>query len=128
MKKLRENYENAVNAYVDELLRRWELSRHYTWLVGDRVGINTFCFGDIHSMSLDDIIYCVENDVTYKEYLENEDYNIQALEFHFGVINIKSWHEGSPRVPKETFSRLQKMKDDLEKAIDEEAAKYNINK
>jgi hypothetical protein len=69
---------------------------------------------------MDDIIYCVEHDVTEKQYMEWQDYNSEAYEFGFDTPNLKSWMRGCPRVSHEAFERLRKLKAELNDAIKEE--------
>ena len=119
MKELRKNLENAVNAYTDILIERWELGRADCYWVGDRVGLDLFCFGDISVMSLEDIVYIVEQGITIEEFWEYEQYNVDASEFNFNHINLRSWHEGAPRMPKESIERLRKLKNGFEEAVKE---------
>lgn len=116
---LKKNFEDAVNAYVDAFLELFELNKRDSWWVCDRIGMDLFCFGDCHAISLDDIIYCVENGVTYDEFLEHEDYCVQCSHFNLPIINLKSWHDGAPRIPQERFDHLNALKKELDDAIKE---------
>ena len=118
-KKLRAQYEKACNAYVNELLKMWDLEACYGYWNSDKPG-TIYHYGDTHNLSMEDIIYIVENDIERDEVLEWEDYLLDAHEFHFNLPNLQSWHKGCPRVPEITFARLRAMKADLEKAVVEE--------
>jgi hypothetical protein len=72
------------------------------------------------TINMDDIIYCVEHDVTKEEYIEWQEYICDAAEFGFDTPNLKSWMMGCPRTPEATFKRLRKLKADLNNAINEE--------
>lgn len=119
LKQMRNNFENAVAAYVTAFSNRFNLNQEDCWWVGDRVGTDVFCFGDIYAISLEDMIYCVEENVTYDEFVENTEYCIKCKEFNLPLINLKSWHMGAPRIPQSTFDRLDGLKKDLNDAIKE---------
>lgn len=117
---LRKKWEDACNGYLVELLHNWGLDgASYGYWIADQTG-GTYAYGDYLFLNMDDIVYCVENDIQEKEYVENQDYNLRADEFGFNLINLQSWHKGAPRVPDETFKRLEKMKRDLADAINQE--------
>lgn len=116
---LKENYEKGCNGYLVELLNMWELDACYGFWVRDEVG-GTYCYGDSIYLNMDEIIYCVVNDIKELEYQEYLDYNVMANEYNFNTLSLESWHLGAPRVPRETFDRLRKMKQDLMDAVQEE--------
>lgn len=117
---LRKKWEDVCNAYVLELLNNWDLDgASYGYWIADEIG-GTYAYGDYITINMDEIVYCVENDIQEKEYVENQEYNVRANEFGFNLINLQSWHKGVPRVPDETFNRLEKMKQDLDDAIKQE--------
>ena len=116
---LKEQYENACNGYLCELLRMWELDAHYGYWNSDQPG-TIYHYGEMHNLTMEDIIYIVENDIEENEVLEWEDYCLDAYEFKFETPNLRSWHKGCPRTPKETFDRLRQLKADLDKAVEEE--------
>ncbi len=118
--QMREEFEKAVDAYVNAFTKQFGLDEKDCWWTGDRVGLDNFCFGDCHAISLDDMIYCVENGVTYDEYVAYVDYWIKCDEYNFPRMNLKSWHEGAPRIPDSTFSKLDTMKRDFEDLIERE--------
>lgn len=119
LRMLKENYEKGCNGYLVELLNRWGMDGVNGYWVADEVG-GTFAYGDYLFISMEDIIYCVENDVTENEYVEHQDYNVEANEFGFDIINIRAWHNGCPRVSRETFDKFRKMKADLNAEIEKE--------
>ena len=119
-KMLKEQWKKACNGYLVELLRMWELDAYYGYWIGDEVG-GVYDYGDgMISIGMDDIIYCVENDVEYKEYMAWQEYICEAAEFGFDTPNLRSWHRGCPRTPQEVFDKLRGMKTDLAKAVEEE--------
>jgi hypothetical protein len=118
-RQLKEQWKKACNGYLCELLRMWELDMYYGYLDFDKPG-TIYHYGETHDLSMEDIIYIVENDIEEDEVLAWEDYCLDAYEFKFTTPNLKSWHMGCPRTPPETFERLRALKADLGKAVEEE--------
>lgn len=117
--KIKERYEFAVNSYLLELLNMWELDACYGYWIGDDVG-GMYDYGGMFTIDMEDIIYCVEHDVTWTQYLEWQEYICDASEFGFDMPNLRSWMMGCPRTDAKTFKKLREMKNELENAIDEE--------
>ena len=125
---LREQWENACNGYLVELLRMWDLDAHYGYWIADEVG-GVYDYGDgMMTINMDDIIYCVENDVESKEYTAWQEYICDAAEFGFDTPNLKSWCHGCPRTPQEVFERLRGLKADLAKAVEDEKERMKNEK
>lgn len=122
IKQLRTAYDKACNDYLSELLKMWELDSHYGYWIGDEVG-GVYDYDGGFTINMEDIIYCVENSVTERQYYEWQEYIVDALEFGFSTPNLKSWMHGCPRTDKETFKRLRKMKQNLYDAVEEEKSR-----
>lgn len=120
---LSEQWEHACNLYLVELLRMWELDGTYGYWNSDKPG-TVYHYGDTHNLTMEEIIYIVENDIEENEVLEWEDYCLDAYEFKFTTPNLPSWHKGCPRTPPEVFERLRAMKTELDKAVEEEKARW----
>lgn len=116
---MRSQYECVCNRYIAELLRMWELDDCYGYWIGEDVG-GIYDYDGAFTITMEDVMYCVEHDVAESEYLKWEDYCVDALEFEFSTPNLKSWMNGYPRIPQETFMRLRELKADLAKAVEEE--------
>jgi hypothetical protein len=97
----------------------WELDAHYGYWNSDQPG-TIYHYGETHNLTMEEIIYIVENDIEEDEVLEWEDYCLDAYEFKFTTPNLRAWHTGCPRTPQETFDRLRQLKADLGKAVEEE--------
>ena len=121
---LREQWEKACNGYLVELLRMWELDAHYGYWIAEEIG-SLYDYGDgMFTINMDDIIYCVLNDITSEQYIEWQEYVCDAAEFGFDTPNLKSWMMGCPRTSPEVFEKLRKMKAELNEAIKAEKEKY----
>ena len=73
---LKKNYEDACNEYVKALLTLWDLSIHNGYWIGDEVG-GIYDIDGWITIGMQEIIYCVENNVTSKEVEEWQDYYIK---------------------------------------------------
>ena len=131
-KNLKQDFEKAVDAYVDALLYMWSdydnddpsFTPIYGYWVGDdKSGV--YCYGDDTFINLSDIILCVEKEVSYNDYMEWVDYCTQARGFGFDEPNLRSWLNGCPRVPQESFDKLHNMRENLESLV--EVVKHNPN-
>lgn len=77
------------------------------------------CVGDIF-VGMQTIITDIEMDAPEEEFLKWYGYNLVANEFGFTTPNFDHWLRGCPRVPQESFDKLEALKKDLENAIKEE--------
>lgn len=123
--KLRQAYEKACNGYLAELLRMWELDKFYAYWANEEVGeLLDYGCGEF-SMNMDNIIFCVENDIEEKEYREWLDYCVFAQEYKQDTPNFPSWHKGCPRLSKEQQDKLIALKRNLNDCIEEYKNSYN---
>ena len=122
---LKEQWEKACNGYLVELLRMWELDAHYGYWNSDQPG-TIYHYGETHNLSMEEIIYIVENDIEEGEVLAWEDYLLDAHEFGFDIPNLRAWHRGCPRTPQEVFDHLRELKANLAKAVDEEKERIKL--
>lgn len=120
-KSLKENYENSCNNYLIALLEAWEYDSEETsingWWVGDDVG-GIFCLNDNTFINMEEIIYCVDNDIDEETYDDYCNYNLKCAEYGFDQMNLKSFINGAPRIDEEAFSKLDGMKEELKNEIE----------
>jgi hypothetical protein len=116
MNKLRSNFDKAVEAYIDELHKQFDWSACYGyWVADDTTGI--YVYADEHYLNLSDIVYIVDNKVTIDEFEEWEHYCMWAHEFNQTEPNLKSWHNGCPRAPKDEIEHLNALKKRFEDEV-----------
>lgn len=115
---LKKDYERACNGFLVELLNMWELDSFYGYWIGDEIG-GVYAYGDRIFINIDDIRYCVENDIEENEYIEWQDYCVFANEFHQTIPNFPSWHKGCPRLSEGEKQKLRDLKKELENTINE---------
>lgn len=116
IKLLKENYEKACNDYVRALLTLWGVDYKYGYWIGDEVG-GVFDIDGWITIGMQDIVYCVENNIMSKEVDEWQDYYIKCHEYNLPTLNLNAWHKGAPR---HDFTKLDALKKDLDDAIENE--------
>lgn len=114
---LKKNFELTAQGYVKMLCKMWHLEEHYGYWVGDEIG-GVWCYGDTGTaLTYEDIRVVVEQDVSYGDFSEYNDYCSWAIEFGQHEPNLSAWLKGCPRHSAETRQRLTKMKEDLDAEI-----------
>ena len=117
---LKENYEKACNDYVRALLTLWGVDYKCGYWIGEDVGGIYDVDGWI-TIDMQDIVYCVENNVTSKEVGEWQDYYIKCHDYNLPTMNLNAWHKGAPR---HDFTKLDAAKKSLEEEIKNEKNKF----
>ena len=124
--ELKAKYDGACNSYLLALLTTWELDGHYGYWNSDKPG-TIYHYGEWHNLTMEDIIYIVENDIAEEEVTAWEDYCLDAYEFKFACPNLDAWHRGCPRVPQEAFDKFRELKRYLDKAVEDEKERLKKN-
>ena len=114
---LKENYEKACNDYVAALLNLWDSDGY--WIGGEVGGV--YDIDGWITIDMQDIVYCVENNVTSKEVSEWQDYYVKCHDYNLPAMNLNAWHKGAPR---HDFTKLDAAKKALEDEIENEKNKF----
>ncbi len=125
MSKLKKQFEDLCNKYVEEFCRLYgmEFDVSDVW-VGDDVG-SIACIGDNYFDFNNVIKYAVDNQLSdYDDLMDWYYYTMWACEYNQTVPNFKSWSRGCPRFSKEEQQRLVDMKKNLENMIRDYKEKY----
>jgi len=120
---LRANYEDSCNNYLLTLLNLWDVSTKDGYWIGDEVG-GIYAHGETIFIKMDEIIFCVENNVSMETYMEYSEYCLKCKEYNFNIPNLPSYFKGCPTVPQETFDKLDAMKEELNKCINDTKSKF----
>lgn len=124
VEKLRKDYERACLAYVDKLKDMWELDSNYIEWIRDEIG-GVLDYGcGVFTANMDEIIYCVENNITMDDYIRWQEYCSDCIELGFDAINLHSWNKGCPRIPQETFDKIRQMRKDIDDIINQTKNKF----
>ena len=73
---------------------------------------------------MDDIIFCIENNISLDTYYKFIDYIERCEEYHFSLLSLKAYCEGAPKVPKETFDKLDDLKRQMNECINDTNSKF----
>lgn len=119
---LRAMHAAVATEYLGALLGSWDLKKGAgRWLDEDRL------LYDLEDMVIPwkDIVYCVQQGVSYACYRNFVDYSVMAGELGFPLPDFRSWHSREyTRVSPETLEKLLTMKHDLEKAVEQEKDRW----
>ena len=114
-----DEFKNAANGLMLELINEWDLhAEHCDW-VGGEVGGIMECDSYIY-VSLQDMVYCIKNAVEKEAYLDWQDYNVKANAHGFDILTLKEWFNDAPRVSDEVFERLESLHEEIYEAIEAE--------
>ena len=128
--EIKSEFESVCNAYVSLLAKNWgydsdefDTTHGFGWWVAGETG-TVYCFMDDLFISMDDIRFCVDNDVDEETYSDYLDYNCQCSEYGFNGLNLKSYVSGAPRIKEDVFNELREKKNELERLIKETSEHY----
>jgi len=117
-RNLKVQWEQACNAYLLELSKMWELDydltpNGYGYWIADIVG-DVYDYGGMITINMQDIIFCVENDVSKDTYFEYTEYCLKCSEYNFPHPTFQAFAKGCPLIPQERFDRLEALQKDLD--------------
>ena len=115
---LRRRFDEAVNGYVAALCKLWDIEKQSTWFPADDT-TGPVCLDTGEAVSLNDMIYVVENDITQKEYMEWADYCTECSSYGLDTVNLQSWHKCAPRIPQTALNKLNELRKRFEDAVEE---------
>lgn len=126
VKKLREAYEEAVAAYLVALGDFWDIdvATYGYWVKDDIIEGGLWFYGDSIVMTVEDIVMCVENEISYDTFIEYTEYNVFCLEFGFEKVNLRSYISGFKRIDQKTIDKLYELKNEMNKLVDEAKTKF----
>lgn len=115
--KLRENYDNACNAYLKAFCEKHDFEYDpREWIAGDPGG--TACVGDFY-VGMSDILTDIDRDAPEDEYVKYYDYCLRVGSIAGGELTIPSydsWLRGCPRMDEGQIKRLEELQQDIRSA------------
>lgn len=96
---LKSVFEHCCEEYRRRLCEQWELGFDFSWWVVNRPG-DVLCLNDMeYSLGMDDVRYFVDNNISYSEFTEWWDYNLEESYKGDGAkhINCYSWFINNAR-------------------------------
>lgn len=116
---LKLHYKSACNDYAYELMRRWKKSADVCWWAADEVG-GLWCFdAGEHSVNMHEIIYCIDNDVVYDDYLKYQDYCSDCSYVGLRACNLERFLEKKGVYTQEALTQLKSLKKGLDDLLEE---------
>lgn len=110
--KLRKEFDRAVANYIAALLKQFDWDAFYGYWVGDDcTGI--YAYAEEYFISLADVIYIVDNNVSLDDFQEWYFYTLFASEYKQTCPNLNSWMKGCPRLSKVEQEKLRTMQADF---------------
>lgn len=122
-KVLAANYKDACNNYLLALLSMWDLDAKRGYWASDEVG-GLYSYDGEFAINMQEIIFCVENDVPLSTFMNYTVYCVRCGEYNFNIPTLESYYNGCSVVPQETFDRLDALKDELNKCIEDTKSKF----
>lgn len=117
-KDLRANLEKAVKDYEKAFLDRMELDGYYGhWVSDDVTGV--YYHESELTVSLSDMVLCVDCNISRKDFMEWYDYNSWALDMGVSTVSLRSWSMGYRGVPIDDRNALSQLREDLDNKIEE---------
>ena len=126
MNKLKENYNNACNAYLKAFCDKHDFDyddAKKSW-VSNQPG--TICMCGDYYVQLEDMMTDIDNNAPEEEYIKYYDYTLECCEYGIPSPNYKSWLCGCPILSDEqrkslraAKNRVELAKKELEKCIEE---------
>lgn len=119
--KLKNDYENACNAYLKAFCEKHEfygLDNPETFWIGDQVGGIANC-GDF-TFDMATIVTDIDKDAPEEELLKWYDYTIEASEFNLPVPNLDHWLMGCPITPSKWFENMRAKRKEFEDLLKQE--------
>ena len=109
MKDLKEEYAKVCNAYRKLLCEHFDIDFDNSFWVGGDVG-RVLELNDYY-VNFDDVIYLVDNNISFDVFSEWYDYNIRLKSIDFDIVtpNLKKWCMGCPRNSETDIIELEKM-------------------
>lgn len=117
--QLKQNYENACNAYLKAFCEKHDFSIEDAFWVGDDVG-GILNVGDM-DFDMATIRIDIDEDASEEELIKWYDYILEASTFKLPTPNFHAWIHGCPRTDSEWFKARHKEYENFKKAISIEA-------
>lgn len=111
--ELIKNYENAVNAIIEEFKNKQEIESNEGYWIGNQIG-EVYDFGDTMTFDFRDIMIDLKENATKGEIFKWRNYMLRIWQINNmagGVFlqeaNYRSWLRGCPRISEEDLDRIE---------------------
>jgi hypothetical protein len=107
------NYENAVNAIVEEFKKKQELSSNDGYWIANQIG-EVYDFGDTYTFDFNDVLLDIKENAEKGEIFKWRNYMLRIWQLNnmaggplFSEINYRNWLRGTPRLTEEELNTIE---------------------
>lgn len=107
------NYENAVNAIVEEFKKKQELSSNDGYWIANQIG-EVYDFGDTYTFDFNDVLLDIKENADKGEIFKWRNYMLRIWQLNnmaggvlLSEINYRNWLRGCPRLTEEELNTIE---------------------
>lgn len=107
------NYENAVNAIIEEFKKKQELTSNDGYWIGNQIG-EVYDFGDAYTFDFNDVLLDIKENADKGEIFKWRNYMLRIWQLNnmaggvlLNEINYRSWIKGCPRLTEDELNTIE---------------------
>lgn len=107
------NYENAVNAIIEEFKKKQELTSNEGYWIGNQIG-EVYDFGDAYTFDFNDVLLDIKENAVKGEIFKWRNYMLRIWQLNnmaggvlLNEINYRSWIKGCPRLTDDELNTIE---------------------
>lgn len=107
------NYENAVNAIIEEFKKKQELTSNEGYWIGNQIG-EVYDFGDAYTFDFNDVLLDIKENAVKGEIFKWRNYMLRIWQLNnmaggvlLNEINYRSWIKGYPRLTDDELNTIE---------------------
>lgn len=107
------NYENAVNAIIEEFKKKQELTSNDGYWIGNQIG-EVYDFGDAYTFDFNDVLLDIKENADKGEIFKWRNYMLRIWQLNnmaggvlLNEINYRSWIKGCPRLTEDELNAIE---------------------
>lgn len=107
------NYENAVNAIVEEFKKKQELTSPDGYWIANQIG-EVYDFGDTYTFDFNDVLLDIKENAEKGEIFKWRNYMLRIWQLNnmaggvlLSEINYRNWLRGGPRLTEEELKTIE---------------------
>lgn len=106
------NYENAVNAIIEEFKKKQELTSNEGYWIGNQIG-EVYDFGDAYTFDFNDVLLDIKENAVKGEIFKWRNYMLRIWQLNnmaggvlLNEINYRSWIKGCSRLTDDELNTI----------------------
>lgn len=111
--ELIKNYENAVNAIIEEFKKKQELTSNDGYWIANQIG-EVYDFGDTYTFDFNDVLLDIKENAVKGEIFNWRNYMLRIWQLNnmaggvlLNEINYRSWLKDCPRLTKNELDTIE---------------------